>query len=225
MTHALEAADLVHLGYALMLCALIARDVLWLRGILVAAQSTLTAYAWLTDRPSMAAWNALFVVINTLWVLRILHERRAVELPPELRRIHERHFAAFSPPEFLRFWSQGEARSLRDRRLVGEGAMPTELLFIEQGEARVERGGGAELVRLPAGSFVAEMSLLTGAPASADVVALGELQLRAWPIVLLRDMRQRQPLLWTRLQSAIGQDLVEKIHRQSGRVNEVQSNA
>ena len=34
-------AAIVHLGYSLMLCALVARDILWLRGTLVLAQSVL----------------------------------------------------------------------------------------------------------------------------------------------------------------------------------------
>lgn len=211
-----EAADLVHLGYALMLCALIARDVLWLRTILVAAQSTLATYAWFTDRPSMAAWNALFVIINALWVLRILRERRDVQLPEPLRTIHQRHFAAFSAQEFLRFWSQGETRTAIDTRLVAQGTLPGDLMFIEHGEARVEHDG-VERAWLSVGSFVAEMSLLTGAPASADVIAVGEVRLRAWPTQRIKELRARQPQLWTRLQSAIGQDLVEKIHRQGKR--------
>lgn len=214
MIAALEAADLVHLGYALMLVALLARDVLWLRAILVAAQSTLAAYAWFTDRPSMAAWNALFVLINFLWVLRILHERRAVELPPSLRALHANHFAAFSAPEFLRFWNSGAAIDAHDALLVRAGEQPEALLFLIEGQAEV-RSDNRQIAVLPAGSFVAEMSLLTAAPASADVFALGAVRLRSWPMPALRGLAQRQPVMWTRLQSALGQDLVTKIRRQS----------
>jgi uncharacterized membrane protein len=92
------SAYLVHIGYALMLVALLARDILWLRGLLVCAQSTLAAYAWSIGAAGMTGWNVLFVVINTAWVIRILRERRAVELPPELRALHDRHFAALTPP-------------------------------------------------------------------------------------------------------------------------------
>lgn len=214
MIDGLEAADLVHLGYALMLVALLARDVLWLRAILVAAQSTLAAYAWFTDRPSMAAWNALFVLINFLWVLRILHERRAVELPPALRELHRAYFAAFSAPEFLRFWTSGEAREVRATVLVSAGEQPGALLFLVDGEVEV-RSGDRRIARLPAGSFIAEMSLLTAAPASADAIAIGTVRLHSWPMAELRSLAQRQPAMWTRLQSALGQDLVAKIRRQT----------
>ena len=214
MIDALTAADLVHLGYALMLVALLARDVLWLRAILVAAQSTLAAYAWFTDRPSMAAWNALFVLINFIWVLRILHERRAVELPPELRDLHRAHFSAFSAPEFLRFWNSGVAREEQDGVLATTGQQPEALLFLVKGAAEV-RAENRRIATLPAGSFIAEMSLLTAAAASADVIAIGTVQLRCWPMAELRSLAQRQPAMWTHLQSALGQDLVAKIRRQS----------
>ncbi|MGQ0619559.1 MAG: cyclic nucleotide-binding domain-containing protein [Panacagrimonas sp.] len=214
MTSELDAADLVHLGYALMLCALIARDVLWLRAILAAAQFTLSAYAWFTDRPGMAAWNALFVLINFLWVLRILHERRAVELPPELRQIHARHFAAFAPQEFLRFWKLGRSRDVTDALLVQTGQRPAELLFLVDGSAQV-RLGQRPIAALPSGSFVAEMSLITDSEASADVHAQGPVRLQTWPMAQVRNLRVQQPLLWPKLQSALGQDLVEKIRRQS----------
>src|SRR6185295_12951875 len=55
------AQYLVHLGYTLQLFALLARDVLWLRGLLVAAQSVLAAYAWWHGLWPYVFWNALFV--------------------------------------------------------------------------------------------------------------------------------------------------------------------
>lgn len=201
----------VHIGYTLMLIALLARDILWLRAVLVCAQSNLALYAWNHDLLGMTLWNSLFVVINAVWVLRILQERRAVELPPELEAIHHAHFAAFSAKEFLRFWNAGEPRTAQGR-LVDCGTRPPDLLYLAEGAAQVAREGQA-VALLPAGSFIAEMSLLTGEPTSADVDAPAPVQLRAWPVARLQEMRQRQPLQWTRLQSVLGHDLVEKLKR------------
>ncbi|HSW12447.1 MAG TPA: cyclic nucleotide-binding domain-containing protein [Solimonas sp.] len=201
----------VHIGYALMLVALLARDILWLRAVLVCAQSNLALYAWTHGLVGMTAWNSLFVLINALWVMRILRERREVQLPPELEAIHHAHFAAFSAGEFLRFWNQGQARAAQGR-LVDCGRHPPELLYLVEGVALVRREG-RELARLPAGSFIAEMSLLTGEPTTADVDSLGAVQLRAWPVAGLQEMRAQQPLQWTRLQSVLGHDLVEKLKR------------
>jgi hypothetical protein len=202
----------VHIGYTLMLVALLARDILWLRGVLVCAQSNLALYAW-THGPlvGMTVWNSLFVVINAVWVMRILQERRAVRLPPELEPIHRQHFAAFSAKEFLRFWNQGEAREAQGR-LIENGSHPPELVYLVEGNARVRRQGH-DVAELPEGSFAGEMSLLTGEPTSADVDALDRVRLRAWPVAQLQQIRQKQPQLWTRLQSVLGHDMIEKLRR------------
>jgi len=205
---------LVHVGYGLMLCALAARDILWLRGILVAAQSVLSLYAWQIGVPSIAAWNALFVVINTVWVIKILHDRRAVALPPDLQPLYDRHFFALTPSEFLRWWRQGRRTTLRDAVLTTEGQFPEALYFLLDGAVRVTRNG-AHLTDLEAGHFVGEMSLITGRPATADAVSVGQAEVMRWDAKDLHAIRTGDPQLWTRIQSAIGQDLVVKIGRQA----------
>jgi CRP-like cAMP-binding protein len=204
------AAELVHVGYALMLCALIARDILWLRAILVCAQFNLCLYALFQHLAGMAFWNGLFVVINVVWVLRILHERRAVQLPAELRELHARNFSALTPPEFLRVWALSEPVIVRDAQLIRQGEQPGSLYFLISGEAVVIQDG-RHVARLRSGHFAAEMSLLTGGRATADVIARGELSLRRWPLERLNAIRAGNPALWSKIQSVLGHDLVEKI--------------
>lgn len=208
----LPPEGLVHLGYLLMLVALLARDILWLRALLVAAQANLGLYAWTQGLGGMMFWNGLFVLINTVWVLRILRQRRAVRLPPALETLHRRHFAALTSQEFLAFWQAGSGRRAQAQRLVEQGVHAAELIFLAAGEVRVMAGSKA-VARLPAGSFIGEMSLLTGAPTSAAVDAVGEVELRCWPAAWLQQVRLRQPALWSKLQSVLGHDLIEKLKR------------
>jgi hypothetical protein len=205
---------LVHAGYALMLCALVARDVLWLRAILAVAQFNLSLYGFTQHLAGVTGWNALFVVINVAWVIRILRERRAIELPPMLVSIHAGHFMALTTGEFLRFWSLGRETVIRDTTVVRQGECPSSLYFLASGEAGVVRDG-REIARLHAGQFAAEMGLLTGEAASADVIAHGEVTLRCWPFEQLRTLRAGQPALWSKLQSVLGYDLIEKIRAAS----------
>lgn len=206
---------LVHIGYSLMLLALLARDVLWLRLLLVLAQGNLSAYSYFRGIDSIAAWNAVFVLINAVWVIRILRERRAVRLPQELAAIHEQHFAALGAPEFLRLWQLGERRTLAAAEpLTRQGEAAAALYFLLRGTVSVRRAG-RELARLGAGDFVAEMSLLTGAVASADAWTDGEVELQRWPAERLRPLRGNAGL-WSRIQSVLGHDLVAKLQRASG---------
>lgn len=72
---------------------------------------------------------------------------------------------------------------------------------------------GEPVVDLAPGQFVAEMSLITGEPANADVHTVGEAEVIWWPVADLRALREAQPTLWARMQSVIGRDLVEKVRR------------
>lgn len=204
---------LVNVAYFLMLCGFVARDILYLRTLLVFAQTGIAVYAWGSGVPVIAAWNALMVAINTTMAVKILHERQAVVLPAELQRLYDRHFAALSPPEFLRWWRQGQREVLENRPLARAGERPDWLYFLLGGTVRVSRNR-APITELPAGYFVAEMSLLTGEPANADVDALGSVDVMRWATPDMRELRQQNPVLWTKIQSVIGHDLVEKIQRE-----------
>lgn len=203
---------IVHLGYLLQLFALLARDVLWLRGILVIAQSVLAFYAFTQNLWPYVFWNLLFVAINSYWVVLLLRERRAVKIPEELKATHEKHFAALTPAEFLRLWHTGVRKSGTDLVLIRQDTQPEALYFLMEGEA-VVRQDGRKVAHLTAGSFIGEMSLLTGEVCTADVAALGRIEFMAWPAQQLAQLRGRSPMLWSKVQSVLGHDLVEKIKR------------
>jgi CRP-like cAMP-binding protein len=152
------------------------------------------------------------VTINVVWIGFLLHERRAVTLPAELEPVYERRFSALTPREFLRWWRLGRRETLDGVQLATAGEYPEWLSFLLGGEVRVSRGS-AWVTELPAGFFVGEMSLITGRPANADVRARGTVDVIRWPVRELRAIRERTPALWTKIQSVIGHDLVEKITR------------
>lgn len=207
----LESDLIVNFGYLLMLGAFVARDVLWLRLLLVLGQSSVTYYALgLGDALPVAGWNALFAFINAVHAIVVIRERLGIALPEELRAFYEQTFAALSPREFLRLWRMGKVEYATDTPLIIEGERPRQLFFLLEGELKVARGG-QELARLRQGRFFAEMSFLTGEPASADVHAQGRVRYLAWPNEQLHDWRRVRPTLWTKLLSALGKDLVDKI--------------
>jgi CRP-like cAMP-binding protein len=96
--------------------------------------------------------------------------------------------------------------------LTREGVTPSSLYFVLAGAATVQRGK-AELTQLGAGSFVGEMSLVTGRAANADVDPVGEVTVQRWDRTDVDPLRARNLAMWTKIQSAIGVDLVSKIQR------------
>lgn len=201
---------LINLGYCLMLVAFLARDILWLRLILVAAQSCLSVYGWTIDNQAMMAWNAVFVAINTTQVIRILVERGPISLTEEQEAIYSAVFTSMSRREFLVFWEMGSLKRIDSGMLVREGETPEHLILLVEGEAEV-RANDRVLARLGRGQFVAEMSFLSGMPASADVKVQGPVRYLAWSQLKLRSMRQVNPHLFIVLQGLLGKDLVGKI--------------
>jgi hypothetical protein len=197
-------------AYLLMLGAFVTRDMLRLRALLACGQGLLMLFAWRSGVVSLAGWNALFLTINAAMAVRVLRERRAVRLPPDLQALHDRHFAALSPAEFLDWWGQGHRERLDGVALTRTGRWPEGLYFLLEGRVRVSRDDDA-VVELPAGFFVGEMSLLTNRPASADVDALGPVEVMRWTRGDLLALREASPTLWVRIQSVLGYDLVEKV--------------
>lgn len=208
-------ALLINGGYGLMLIALVARDVLWLRCLLGGAQSLLGAYAVHTQNVPMAFWNFVFVGINILRVIGLAAERRPVRLPRDLELIYRQVFAAMTRREFLLLWEMGSPREVEGRQLIRAGEAQNELVLLLDGEV-VVRKEGKDLARLGRGKFVAEMSFVTGEPASADVLAHGRVRVIAWPQEKLRSLEQLNPALLVKLQKILARDLSQKVKAASG---------
>ena len=203
-------ANVVHLGYGLQLLALLARDVLWLRGLLVCAQSLNAFYAFHIGADAIGGWNAVFVAVNLYWILRILRERQAVQIPADLQELYTAMFAALKPREFLSFWAAGQPFTEADTALLQEGSRRPPLILLQAGRARV-RHGQAKVVELEGPVLLGEISALTGRPATADVDLLGIGHGRRWERPLLEKLRLADAGTWTRIQSVIGGDLVRKL--------------
>ena len=89
-----------------------------------------------------------------------------------LRPLRDEQVLVLARHARLERYTAGEA-------LVRQGDAGRSLFVVRTGDVRIERtddGSTRELARLGPGSFFGEMSLLTGEPRSASVVALGEVE-------------------------------------------------
>lgn len=205
-----DASLWVNVGYGLMLLALLARDMLWLRLILMFGQACLCVFAVQNDVLNAAVWNALFVLINAVQSVLVWRERREVRLPDGLEALYQTRFKLMRRSEFLRLWTLSSEQVIDSGRLIAAGDTNDRLYLIADGEV-VIRVRGREMARLGAGAFVAEMSFLTLEPTSADVDVDAPMTCRYWTRAQLDRLSQRHPKLWNNLQAAIGHDLVGKL--------------
>ena len=205
-----DASLWVNVGYGLMLLALLARDMLWLRLFLMFGQACLCVFAVQNDVLNAAVWNALFVLINAVQSVLVWRERREVRLPDGLEALYQTRFKLMRRSEFLRLWTLSSEQVIDSGRLIAAGDTNDRLYLIADGEV-VIRVRGREMARLGAGAFVAEMSFLTLEPTSADVDVDAPMTCRYWTRAQLDRLSQRHPKLWNNLQAAIGHDLVGKL--------------
>lgn len=201
---------LVNVGYAVMLLGFVLRDVLKLRSALIVGQACVVIFNLSKGVIPSAFWNGLFMCINIIWVSRIIYERRPVKIPAEIKDLYEKIFVALTPKEFMDFWKTAATKIWSSEVVVREGEVPSEIFFITGGSADVVRDG-RKLTSLERGRFFAEMSFLTGQPASADIRGGGDLQAVAWKQEQLRALKSAKPALYMKLQGIFGCDLAAKI--------------
>ena len=201
---------LVNLGYVLMLLALLVRDILWLRSILMSAQIILFSYGLISANYSVAFWNILFFAINGFQVSRLIRERLPIELPKEITDLYENIASSMSSREFLNLWHMGTIENAENTQMIKQGRKQKKLYLILSGKVRVENKGKL-ITKLGRGSFLAEMSFLTGRTATADVFADGKVRYIFWEQEKLNDLQKINTGMFIKLQNILGKDLTEKV--------------
>jgi small-conductance mechanosensitive channel/CRP-like cAMP-binding protein len=140
--------------------------------------------------------------IRTLHV----HQRGHEHEQREQDRRRDRLAARFQAIDFLAPLGQDVLRALAERvrtetygrneRIVREGEPGADLFLLERGQVSVtleSAGTPRELARLGPGDFFGEMSLTTGAPRSATVVALGDVEAVRLDKETFREVLARDP--------------------------------
>jgi CRP-like cAMP-binding protein len=201
---------LVNMGYFFMFLALAAKDILFLRSILILGQLSLVSFGYFSGNLYVSFWNVLFFGINSFQIARLLRERRKIELPAELADLYELVFTSMSTREFLMFWNMGRTERREGDQMIREGEHQRELVLVLSGVFNVVKRSDV-IAKLTRGSFIAEMSFLTGDPASADVYANGPVEYIVWNQEKLRNLNQINPQLFIKIQNVLAKDLADKI--------------
>ncbi len=202
---------ILNIGYALTFVALAIREVLWLRSTLTAAQVLLFTYHFFyADNQTAAFWTAVFVLVNSYNIVKIILERRPKLIPDEIRDLYDGIFKSLTTREFLYFWNMGTIKSVTDDYLIHSGEHQDNLLLVLSGSANVQVNGEI-IASLDRGAFIAEISFLSGEPASADVYVNEELIFISWRSGRLKNMQNENPEFWMKLQHALSEDLIKKV--------------
>lgn len=201
---------ILNISYILVTIGLLVRDILLLRSMITISEALIIVWALTVGNHIIVGWNVLFMVINLVQIIRLIIERMPVKIPKELEDIYTNVFNELKEREFLYFWNTGKMINVADEFLCRENQYQNELMLILEGNVSV-RKNGHEIARLKRGSFVGEMSFLTGKPASADVVNMDKTQCIVWSKDKLKQLGQLNQALLVKLQVTLGKDLTYKL--------------
>ena len=162
-----------------MLIALMIRNMLFLRIILISAQSFFIVYGLATANYVVVVWNSLFIALNVFQVVVLLRRRRPVTIPTGIEDIYNSTFHDMSKREFVYFWQIGNEVDYEPGIIIREGSLQDSVMIMLHGSAIVEKNG-KEIAELTRGSFIAEMSFLSEDPASADVSCRLPVKVMIW---------------------------------------------
>jgi len=199
-----------HLGYLFTFLALSVKDMLRLRFILAVAQILLGIYQFLVLRFDVVIWNIIFTIVNIYHIIRIVNERKIVFVPDEIKDIYNTIFNDFTTKEFMNFWALGEYKKSNNSLLVKEGEKQKHLYLILKGNATVKRNKNI-INTLKRGKFIAEMSLITNEPASANIYSDNNMEYIAWDQCELNHFQTLNQNLWIKIHNILSKDLVDKI--------------
>ena len=93
--------------------------------------------------------------------------------------------------------------------------------MVLSGNANVEVNKNP-IASLGRGAFIAEISFLSGEPASADVHANGELIFISWKSERLKNLQADNPNFWMKLQHALSEDLIKKVKPQAKKESQIE---
>jgi CRP-like cAMP-binding protein len=203
---------LTHLPYALLVISMMMNDMGWLRGIAISAGVIrIINRAFIQIDPIIVFWEIIFVAVNViqlaiLWWYAKRHrfsddeQRFASIIPASIERRTVRRLLRLAK---LRHIDTGD-------KLTVEGKPVSELMFVADGVAQIEKGGRIVAVCGP-GDFVGEMSFVSGDAASATAIAAKPMRYLAFDQQRLRAAIETDGELRQALDASFNANLVGKL--------------
>ena len=202
-----------HISYILVALAFLFRDILLLRLMAITASACNIAYSFGSDPVNLIAafWQSVFIVINVVWSIKLVYERRAIHFSEEERELYQSLFRNFTALEFMKLmrianWRQAAA----DHVLTTLGEVPDQVMLVYNGEIEAQLPDGRN-PRYRDGTFVGEISFIKGGAATATVRTTVETRYIAWPKAELRGLLRRNPAMASTLQTVFTEDLTKKL--------------
>jgi hypothetical protein len=202
-----------HFSYALIAISYWLADIFWLRLVAVVGLSFEILYFWHSggDLRTGIGWDIIFILINLYQLYRLVKERMSLRLPEGERDLLRSALTGLDDSQIARLIGAGAFVDLPDgATLAEENETLKKMFFICSGRARVVIGG-REVSHLDKGSFVGEVAFLADKPATATVIAEGDLRAITFDRSELRQFFDKETEVAGLIYQLLGRELANKI--------------
>ena len=202
-----------HISYLLIAISYWLTDIFWLRVVAVVGLSLEILYFWHSggDLRTGMGWDLIFIAINLYQLYRLVKDRLSLRLPEADRDLLRSVFTGLDDPQIARLLIAGEFCDFAGgTTLAAENEALDRIFFVCSGRARVMIGG-REVSHLEKGSFVGEVAFLTDKPATATVIAEGDMRALAFGRGELRQFFEKETEVAGLIYQLLGRELANKI--------------
>jgi CRP-like cAMP-binding protein len=209
-----------HVAYAIIAVSYLLTNIFWLRVAAVVGIGFEIVYFIVSGSPvwTSMAWDAVFILINLVQVVRLLRDRLSLRLTPDQRAFIAPIVGDLDKAQIAQLLRTGDWRTLEaGTQLTAEGEPVSDLTFICEGRTEV-RVRGLTVAHVTAGSFIGDVSFTTGAPATATVVADQPSRVLAFDQGRLKALCAKDGQIASALYRRIGGDLAGKMRDTTGRL-------
>jgi hypothetical protein len=206
-----------HWPYALLVLSMLMRDMVWLRTIaIVAGVSRIFIRATILYDPVTVAWETALVLINIGQLVLIWWDKRHKHANEHEALLATTILPGLSGRGVRRLMKLARWRMVEpETTILTEGQQVTELLFVADGAARIERQGALVAI-CSRGDFVGEMGFVSGEPATATVVADRPMRIASFDVPALKASLADDKELRHALEASFNRNLIGKLARASG---------
>jgi len=202
-----------HISYLLIAISYWLTDIFWLRAVAVVGLSLEILYFWHSggDLRTGMGWDLIFIAINLYQLYRLVKDRLSLRLPETDRDLLRSVFTGLDDAQIARLLIAGKFCDFAGGTTLAEENEALErIFFICSGRARILIGG-REVSHLEKGSFVGEVAFLTDKPATATVIAEGDMRALAFDRGELRQFFDRETEVAGLIYQLLGRELANKI--------------
>jgi Cyclic nucleotide-binding domain len=207
-----------HLSNALYTIGSGFRNVVYLRTAFILAAILEIIYESLASAKPLwtpIIWAIALIVINIYQVLRILYEKRFLNLSDDERKVFNMIGSKMDILNFKKFMRAGEWKVYpKHTNIITEKEATERLFLLVDGEAEV-KVDQRHVTHIKRGNFIGEMSFLSGELPSANVSTAVESKILSWEKGKLRMLIDKNSDLRHEVHSLFSNDLILKLINQN----------